>query len=203
MEIKFNPDDVTHDERLDFVDSGDSEALNGIGASFYNNGDYKMAREYYELASALGNDTAMSNLGYIYMYGRNVEIDYTMAMCYFMMAAKKGNIEAIYKLGNLYESGKCGIKDVNLAMECYDKALLLIEEQGIDKKEYPSVYFTLAKEMMPNGNKKQDLSKAYEYLKTAVSGYKYLIENESADYYKKVLDEAKKMLELEIFSDYK
>ena len=120
-----------------------------------------------------------------------------------MMAAKKGNIEAIYKLGNLYESGKCGIKDINLAMECYDKALLLIEEQGIDKKEYPSVYFTLAKEMMPNGNKEQDLSKAYKYLKIAVSGYKYLIEVEFANHYKKALAEAEKMLESEIFSDYK
>lgn len=203
-EIVFNPDGLI-DELLveDAIDENDSEMLNSEGADFYNKGDYKKAKIYYELAATMGNDTAMSNLGYIYMYGREVQIDYTIAFAYFRLSAEKGNIEANYKLGNLYQSGKGVEKNIELALEYYDRALKLIEEKDIRKEEYPSVYLTLAKEMMPNGNKEQDLKKAYKYLQIAVKGYNHMIEDEGANHYKKVYEETKKMLESEIFNDYK
>ena len=85
----------------------------------------------------MGNDTAMSNLGYIYMYGRDVQIDYTIAFAFFRLSAEKGNIEATYKLGNLYQSGKGVEKNIELALEYYDKALKLIEEKSVKKEDYP------------------------------------------------------------------
>lgn len=198
-----------HNENLDeelieeAINQNDSEILNSVGANYYNCGEYNKAKKYYELASTMGNDTAMSNLGYVYMYGRGVPVDYTMAFSYFRLSAKRGNIEANYKLGNLYQSGKGVKKNINLAIEYYDKALNLIEKNNIKKSDYPSVYFTLAKEMMPNGNKKQDLEKAYKFLKIAVNGYEHLIEDEAASHYRKVYEDAKKLLESEIFKEYK
>ena len=202
-EIIFNPDGLI-DEFLvnDAINENNSEILNSEGANYYNKGEYKTAKIYYELASAMGNDTAMSNLGYIYMYGRDVQIDYTIAFAFFRLSAEKGNIEATYKLGNLYQSGKGVEKNIELALEYYDKALKLIDDKGVKKEDYPSIYLTLAKEMMPNGNREQDLKKAYEYLKIALKGYNHLIEDEGADYYKKTYEETKKMLELDIFNGY-
>ena len=203
-EIIFNPDGILDEELIDeAIEEKDSDMLNSEGADFYNQGDYNKAKAYYELAAAMGNDTAMSNLGYIYMYGREVPVDYTIAYGYFKLSAEKGNIEANYKLGNLYQSGKGVEENIETALEYYGKALNLIEEKNISKEEYPSVYFTLAKEMMPNGNKEQDLDKAYEYLQIAVKGYNHLIEDEGANHYKKVYEEAKTLLESEIFDDYR
>ncbi len=151
----------------------------------------------------MGNDTAMSNLGYIYMYGRDVSIDYTIAMAYFKMSAEKGNVEATYKLGNLYQSGKGVDKNNNLAIEYYDKALSLIKENDINKLEYPSVYFTLAKEMLPNGSKGTNLKLAYEYIQTAIEGYKSLIELKKSNYYSKVLSEANELIKDTIFDEFR
>lgn len=185
------------------INENESELLNSEGAHYYNQSDYKKAKIYYELAAAMGNDTAMSNLGYIYMYGREVQVDYTIAYAYFKLSANKGNIEANYKLGNLYQSGKGVEKNIKMAIDYYDNSLKLIEEKDIKKEEYPSVFFTLAKEMMPNGNKEQDLKKAYEYLQIAVKGYNHLIKDEGANHYKKVYETAKELLESEMFNDYK
>lgn len=185
------------------LEENDSELLNLTGADYYNEGDYKTAKIYYELASAMGNDTAMSNLGYIYMYGRGVPTDYKIAMAYFKISAEKGNIEATYKLGNLYQSGKGVDKNIDLAIEYYDKALNLIKENDINEIEYPSVYFTLAKEMLPNGSKDTNLKIAYEYIQTAINGYKHLIEFQNANYYSKVLSEAEELLQDTIFDEFR
>jgi len=53
----------------------------------YNNGhgvegDYKKAREYYELAAAQGNAKAQNNLGDLYYNGSGVERDYEKAKEY-------------------------------------------------------------------------------------------------------------------------
>ncbi len=185
------------------LEENDSELLNHIGADYYNEGDYKKAKIYYELASAMGNDIAMSNLGYIYMYGRDVPVDYTIATAYFKISAEKGNIEAIYKLGNLYQSGKGVEKNIDLAIEYYDKALSLIKENNINELEYPSVYFTLAKEMLPKGSKDTNLKLAYKYMQIAIEGYKHLIELQNANYYSKVLSEAEKILQDTIFDEFR
>ena len=205
MEIKEkNIVNLLDKDDLKALKDGDHEYLNSVGANCYNDGDYDIARIYYELAAAMGNTTSLSNLGYIYMYGRDVPVDYSLALAYFTMAANKGDIEATYKLGNLYQSGKGVEKNNNLALEYYDKALELIEsDKDVIPKDYPSVYFTLAKEMMPGGSKETDLKKAYDYLNIAIDGYNYFIEMEGANHYEKVRDEAYKLRDDNLFKDFK
>lgn len=183
------------------IEEDDSDLLNTVGADYYKEEEYELAKIYYELAIAMGNDIAMSNLGYIYMYGRGVPIDYSIAIAYFKIAAEKGNIEATYKLGKLYQSGNGVEKNTELALKYYDESLRLIEAEGINRLEYPSVYFALAKEMLPEGSKKTNLKTAYEYLKTAVEGYKHMIDSYNANYYSDVLEEAESLLKDKMFDE--
>lgn len=192
------------EEDLEAIEEENHEYLNNVGANYYNNGEYGIARIYYELASSLGNVTALSNLGYIYMYGREVPVDYSIALAYFSVAAKRGDIEATYKLGNLYQAGKGVEKNIEKAIEYYDKALELLENnEDIDNMVYPSIYYTLAKELMPGGHKDTNLEKAYEYLKIAVQGYNYLIEIEGANHYKNICKVAEETLKDSIFDEFK
>ena len=192
------------DEDLAAVEAGNHAWLNNVGANYYAEGDYEKAKIYYEIASTMGNTISSTNLGYIYMYGRNVPVDYSVALAFYKIGAKQGNIEALYKLGNLYQSGKGVEKDVDVAIKYYEEALNAIENSDEwVKEDYPSVYFTIAKEMLPNGLKETNIEKAYEYLKIADNGYTVAIEEMGADYYKTVADEVKKLLNDSMFDEYR
>ena len=194
---EYNLDYFLDDDELETIKEGDNETINSIGASRYSEGDYEEARIYYELAASMGNSIAMCNLGYMYMYGRGIAKDESIALAFFTISAKKGNIEATYKLGNLYYDGKVVEKDQNKAIELYEEALQLIEKNQEEDTEYPSIYFSLAKEMLPGGLKEQDISKAYKYLKIAREGYEMLIDD--APYYEKSLDDVYELLNSSIF----
>lgn len=186
------------------AEMGDSIYLNNVGAELYADGEYEKARIYYELAASLGSTYSPTNLGYIYMYGRDVPVDYSVALAFYIIGAKQGNIDAIYKLGNLYQSGNGVKKDTKKALMYYDMALDYIERSENDiTLEYPSVYFTIAKEMMPGGLKKTNLEMAYHYLLTAYYGYDYLINECGATYYEKTFQEAKKLLADHRFDKYR
>ncbi|MGT2715766.1 SEL1-like repeat protein [Streptococcus respiraculi] len=43
------------------------------------------------IAVLLGQDQALANLGYYYLYGRSVLPNLSLAMMYFKMAARSGN----------------------------------------------------------------------------------------------------------------
>lgn len=197
-------EDLLTEEDLEAISEGDHAYLNNVGAEYYSEGEYEKARIYYELASTLGSDIGSTNLGYIYMYGRSVPKDFSVALAFYKIGAKQGNIEALYKLGNLYQSGKGVEKDIDKAVKYYENALNIIEnEEDINSLEYPSLYFTLAKEMMPNGILETDLKRAYEYLSLADEGYSIAIEEMGTNYYKNVAEETKKLLSNSLFDEFK
>ncbi len=187
------------------IEIGDSDYLTNIGAEYYSKGEYDKARIYYELAASLGSSTAISNLGYVYMYGREVPVDYTVALAFYSIGAKSGNIDCLYKLGNLYQNGNGVEKDVTKALTYYQTAVDFINRSGIEglKLEYPSVFFTLAKEMMPGGLIESDLSEAFSYLATACAGYDYSINELNATYYRKAFEDAKALLADPMFDEYR
>ena len=48
-----------------------------------------------------------------------------------------------------------------------------------------------------------NLKLAYEYLLTAIEGYKHLIKFQNANYYNKILMEAEKLLQNSMFDEFK
>ena len=94
----------------------DASYINRRGAKLYVEGNYRFAVEYYRLAAAMGDMNAVSNLGYCYLYGRDIEQNTSLAIAYFRTAAENGVIDAMYKLGDIYSSDKWNVKDVELSL---------------------------------------------------------------------------------------
>lgn len=155
------------------IENGDYSYINDKGAKYYNDGDYENAIEYYRLAGSMGCVTSISNLGYCYMYARSIPKNMDLAVAYFKIAAQKNNIDALYKLGNIYKKGADGIDaDAELSIYYYKKAIDVISEFPYeDSLRYPSLFFSVAKEMMPNGMMLCDLQLAFEFLDRAKTGY--------------------------------
>lgn len=186
------------------IEEEDYIYINNKGAEYYNNGNYEQAIEYYRLAMAMGDKHAIANIGYCYMYGRSVEKNMNLALAYFKIAAKYDDIDALYKLGDIYKNGYGLETNFDLALYYYEKALNLIEEDiDVDEFDYPSLYFSLAKEYMPDGLLDTNIEKSYNYLKIARAGYEYSIEEYKATYYEKMLEATNRLLDNEIFDELK
>ncbi|KRL83405.1 tetratricopeptide repeat protein [Ligilactobacillus apodemi] len=139
----------------------DADYLLDKGANFYNLGEYGQAVEYYRLAAMLGNVQAIANLGYCYLYGRQIKANLDLALAYFKVAAQKENIDAAYKLGDIYGSTKWGIQDDELSNYYYRQAVNFILGKDSEKaellvwhhelQEYPSLCFALGRQKSKNG----------------------------------------------------
>lgn len=90
------------------ISKGDSDYINGKGAKHYSDEEYKLAVEYYHIGASMGNVDSISNLGYCYLYGRDIEQNISLAMAYFKVAADRKSADAAYKLGDIYGSDKWG-----------------------------------------------------------------------------------------------
>ena len=160
------------------IENRDDEYLNEKGANYYAKGDYENAIEYYRLAAAFGNTYSISDLGYCYMYARSIEKNMALALAYFKIASSEDDVEATYKLGNIYMHGEEGIEqDIDLGLYYYHRACDIIEKNCDKCTEYPSLYFSLAKEHMEGGHLFCDYEVAYKMLMIAKIGYENAINN--------------------------
>ena len=161
--------------------------LTNKGASLYNENTYYKSVEYYRLAAAMGEIHSISNLGYCYLYGRDIEANTSLAIAYFTIAAQKGDIDANYKLGDIYGSDKWGVKDKEMSNYYYNLAADLIIDSDWRRggsvvweeslQEYPSLCYAIARETFVNGTMPTDLKISYQFLKHAQIGYKSAIQN--------------------------
>ena len=163
------------------ISARDAVFLLNKGAALYAKGDYKTATEYYRLAAAMGDDQAIANLGYVYLYGRATEPNLSIAMGYFKIAAAMDNVDGAYKLGDIYGSDKWGVIDTELSLYYYRMAAALLIDGQCDPdnviecdslKGYPSLCFALGREMSLKGKMATNLSVSYQFLKLAEIGYK-------------------------------
>lgn len=185
---------LTEDD-FESIEDQDHEFLNAKGASYFGKGEFESARAYYELAATLGNKDAATNLGYMYLYGKGNTIDYSVALAFFQMGAKYGSVDAHYKLGNMYQNGKGVEQSTEKALEYYQKALDLLEvEDKADPADYPSLFYTLGREMMPDGIIEENPGRAYDYLLIAEEGYEKQVEQYGASSYKNMLDSTRRLL---------
>lgn len=180
----------------------DSDFLLNKGADLYAKGDYRTATEYYRLAAVMGDDQAIANLGYVYLYGRAVEPNLSIAMGYFKIAAGRNNIDGAYKLGDIYGSDKWCVKDTEMSLYYYRMAAALLIDGQCDPnnviecdclKEYPSLCFALGREMSVQGHVATNLSLSYQFLKLAEAGYKIALLS-GIDFYGDCLSAVKELL---------
>lgn len=189
---------------------GDSNYINQKGADLYNKGNYANAVEYYRIASAMGNDLAISNLGYCYLYGRDIEQNLSLAIAYFEIAAAKQNVDACYKLGDIYGSDKWGIKDKEMAIYYYRMAASFLIDDDWDipniiaytdsLQKYPSLCFALGRELMPGGDMPTNIDQAYQFLKHAEKGYERELDN-GVEMYNKTYSGVLECLKNPVFDD--
>ena len=65
-----------------------------------------------------GDVVAQRNLGYVYGFNN----DYEKSFYWFNKATEQGDVEAICRLGNLYFEGEGVLKDLDKALDLFDKA---------------------------------------------------------------------------------
>lgn len=141
----FAAEDLNLDEIQKGVEKGDPEAINALGAVYYEglNGmkqDYAKALELFTKAADAGNAVAMTNIGRIYYFGKGVKKDAKKAAEYFMKAAEKGEPEGQYSLALMYDNGEGGYKkDKKKAAELYRESA---EEGYMDaQKNLAAMYY--------------------------------------------------------------
>lgn len=193
------------------INDGAEAYINNKGVKFYNDGSYHKAVEYYRLGATMGCVNSISNLGYCYLYGRDIEKNTSLAIAYFTLASKKGDIDAAYKLGDIYSSDKYGLKDTELSIYYYTLATERIlgcgisecqleDEEGLD--EYPSLCFAIARETLPGGSMNTNIKISYHMLKHAEIGYKMAIDNGNV-FYSDCYNRVKDMLKDNSYDDYR
>lgn len=176
------------------IDLLDSEYLNNKGAKQYIETDYAVSVEYYRLAAAMGNLHAISNLGYCYLYGRDIDANLSLAIAYFKIATRREHVDAAYKLGDIYSSDKWGVKDQELAVYYYRMAVSFILKNEWENtkmiswnrelEKYPSLCYAMGRELSVGGSMNTDLDSAYQFLQKAEIGYKRELMNGSTMYEK-------------------
>jgi hypothetical protein len=193
--------------------SKDDGYFNQKGARHYTMSNYTDAVQYYHIAAAMGNCDAISNLGYCYLYGRNMEQNTSLALAYFRIAASHGHIDALYKLGDIYSRDTWVTKDVELSTYYYLKAANFIVDQNwgtnpevilayTELQDYPSLCFALGRELLPKGTLFTNVEAAYLFLKHAEHGYQTFITN-GQTMYEKNYKHVQELLAQSQFNDFR
>ncbi len=92
--------------------------LNGWGVEK----DVNKALENYKMAAALGDETAMNQIGFIYMGNDELEANPEQSFYWFNEAAKKGSNVGMFNLGCCYRDGFGIEADIEKAAEWFKKA---------------------------------------------------------------------------------
>ena len=186
------------------IERKDDTYINAKGANLYRDQSYAQAVEYYHLGAAMGNSDSISNLGYCYLYGRDIPQNTALAVAYFKIACEKKNPDAAYKLGDIYSKDKWGLEDKELSLYYYSLAVEYIIGPcwqtrdslyyNDELQNFPSLCFALARELGNEGNMFNSTPLSYQFLLYAKLGY----ENELANgfgMYEKAYDNVLDLME--------
>ena len=156
----------TDDERADYAEAmnylyditGESDFLVALGAEYYKRRMFDFALRYYELAAEKGNLSAVSNLGYIYYYGRTGEKDYEKAYHYFDKAWEMGDLTAAYKVADMYQNGYYVAKSEKKYRQIIEELYPLVRDTLDLSAPLPEIYTRLARIRAERGYTKEALS---------------------------------------------
>lgn len=162
----FQDDHVSEEEEFVFTEAvkylieetKDPDYMNDLGAYYYGKKQYDLALKYYELAAEYGNRYAISNLGYIWYYGRTGTKDYEKAFHYYERAKEMGDLVAAYKLADMYRNGYHVEKNDDKYREIIeDLYTRVIDADNLDAP-VPEVFTRLAKIRSEEGKEEEALA---------------------------------------------
>jgi len=110
--------------------TADANDLNERAASAYEQSDFQLAAQLWQLSATAGSAAAQDNLGRMYEFGQGVGQDYAKALALFQAAAQQGVSQAWVDLGVMYALGRGVQKDDAHATDCYRKAAELGNQFG-------------------------------------------------------------------------
>lgn len=147
-------------EALDFLISktDNSDYMVDLGAFYYEQRDFDLALKYYEMAAEKQNLYAVSNLGYIWYYGRTGEKNYEKAFFYFDQARKMGDLVAAYKVADMYKNGYFVEKDIKKYKQIIEELYPQVKDAQYLNDPLPEVFTRLAKIRTEEGDTETALS---------------------------------------------
>lgn len=159
---KTNPseeDSFLYTEALKFLieEAKDADYMVELGGLYYESRQFDLALKYYELAAEYNNLYAISNLGYIWYYGRTGERNYEKAFYYFDKARQMGDIIAAYKVADMYKNGYFVEKDYGKYKEMIEGLYPKVKKARRLNEPLPEIFTRLAKIRSEEGNVKEAL----------------------------------------------
>lgn len=148
----YNNTRPTEDDRFMFVEAmefliretKDPAYMLNLGAFYYTEKEFDLALKYYEMSAEYDNMIALSNLGYIWYYGRTGEKNYEKAFYYFNKAKMLGDTVAAYKVADMYKNGYYVEKDHEKYKEIIEELYPLVDKDGEPQEPLPEIYTRLA-----------------------------------------------------------
>ena len=138
-----------------------------LGIHHYENGNYDLARKYYEMADSRGDKWAAEGLGYIWYSGHAGKQDYAKAFRCFSKAMENGNLRSMIQVAEMYRNG-CGTqKDPAKYEEIIEEAYEKVKSTVYLNDPLPEVCLRLAKIRREQGdaeNAETLLAKARDFL---------------------------------------
>lgn len=152
-------DSFLYTEALKFLieEAKDADYMVELGGLYYESRQFDLALKYYELAAEYNNLYAISNLGYIWYYGRTGERNYEKAFYYFDKARQMGDIIAAYKVADMYKNGYFVEKDYGKYKEIIEGLYPKVKKARRLNEPLPEIFTRLAKIRSEEGNVKEAL----------------------------------------------
>ncbi len=128
-----------------------------LGAMYYEQRHFELALKYYEMAAESGNLYAISNLGYIWYYGRTGEKNFEKAFYYFDLARQMGDLIAAYKVADMYKNGYYVEKDQEKYRSIIEELYPKVKNARRLDAPLPEVFTRLARIRSDEGDTKEAL----------------------------------------------
>ncbi len=153
-------DQFLYTEALRYLieETKDPQVMLELGSFYYEAREFDLALKYYELAAESGNLYAISNLGYIWYYGRTGEKNFEKAFHYFDRARKMGDTVAEYKVADMYRNGYYVEKDEKKYRQIIEKLYRKVRNSDLPNDPLPEVFTRLARIRTEEGKPEEALS---------------------------------------------
>ena len=153
-------DQFLYTEALRYLieETKDPQVMLELGSFYYEAREFDLALKYYELAAESGNLYAISNLGYIWYYGRTGEKNFEKAFHYFDRVRKMGDTVAAYKVADMYRNGYYVEKDEKKYRQIIEKLYRKVRNSDLPNDPLPEVFTRLARIRTEEGKPEEALS---------------------------------------------
>lgn len=134
-------------EALEYLiaETKDPDRMVELGGNYYEQCRFDLALKYYEMAAEYDNLHAISNLGYIWYYGRTGEKNYEKAFYYYDKARQMGDLIAAYKVADMYKNGYYVEKSFEKYKEIIEELYPRVADARLLEDPLPEIFTRLAK----------------------------------------------------------